>query len=386
MPLTLIRGETQIMSESIDLSRLFVPFLTSTEGDWDITDGNNDYTITGVRDPSAAQDVATKAYVDAATVGLAWKDPARVADDDSNIDIANDLEDGDTLDGVVLATGDRVLLRNQTNSAADEIQTIQITGSPTGGTWELQLQLSGYAQIDVSGLAHDISAAALETAIDGACTGVVSGWTNGDISVSGTDILNTLTLTYDGNSVDEKNHRTPTADISGLTGGTPAFSPATSTPGNAQGSENGVYVVQASGAAQRASDWAAEAEAANYAIFVEEGTYGDKAYTVTNDTPDDIIDSDELIFVQFAGAGQVPPTHVYNDVVAGTNGSPTVNLSNTNITSNTERIYLNGVRQNEGGSDDYTINYTAGVITFNFNLKNNPGQQDIVIADYDLAS
>lgn len=81
---------------------------------------------------------------------------------------------------------------------------------------------------------------------------------------------------------------------------------------------------------------------------------------------------------------QSAPTFVFNDFVVGTNGSPTVVLSNTNIVSGTERIYLNGVRQVEGAGNDYTINYATGEITFAFNLKANPGQQDVVLADYHL--
>lgn len=389
MATTCIRGETQIMPATVDLSRLFDPFLTATEGDWDITGGNPSYTITGVRDPTAAQDVATKAYVDAQQVGLAWKDPARACTV-GNVDISSDLEPGDTVDGVTLAEGDRVLVKDQTNAASDETQSIDISGAPTGGTWTLQLQISGYGQQDVTGLAHNVTAAALETAIDGVLNGVVAGWTNGDISVSGSDILGTLTLTYnDGaaasGSLASKNHPQPTADLSGLTGGTPAFGSINNVEGGAAGSENGVYVVQAAGAALRASDWPANQGAANFALFVQEGTTcGDKAFTVTNNSPDDVIDSDGLTFVQFAGAGQIPPTHVYNDVLTVTNGSPTVTVTTFPITAGTERVYLNGIRQAEGGSNDYTINPTTGVITFNFNLVNSPGKLDTVYVDYQL--
>ena len=383
MPITQVRGETQIMDNSVDLSRLFDPFLTATEGDWDITGGANGFTVTGIRDPTADDDTATKGYVDNLINGLAWKDPAVVCSE-TDIAIANGLEDGDTVDGIVVSTGERVLLKGQTNSANDEIQTIEITGSPTGGTWILELQISGLAQIDTAALAFDITDTALETAIDTAASGVIPGWTNGDIAVSGTDILNVLTLAFSGASVDEKNHRQSTADLTNLTGGTPAFGSLTSIQGNALGSENGVYDVAASGAASRSSDWAAGADAANFAIFVQQGTTcADRAYVVTNDTPDAIVDSDAIVLVQFSAESQVP-TFVFSDTPTVTNGVATVTLANTNVVANTERVFLNGVRQQDGGGNDYTIVDSSGVITFNFNLKNTPGQLDIVSVDYHL--
>ncbi len=385
MPITQVRGETQIMDNSIDLSRLFDPFLTATEGDWDITGGANGFTITGIRDPTADDDAATKGYVDGLINGLAWKDPAVVCSE-ADIAIATALEDGDTVDGFVVSTGERVLLKGQTNAANDEVGTIEITGTPTGGTWILELQISGLVQLDTAALAFNIAAAALETAIDTAASGVIPGWTNGDISVSGGTIEDGtgLTLTYDGTSVDDKNHRPPTADLSSLTGGTPAFVEVNTTQGNALGSENGVYDVVASGAAPRSSDWVAGEDAANFAIFIQQGaSCADRAYVVTNDSPDAIVDSDAIVLVQFSAESQVP-TFVFSDVPTVTNGVATVTLANTNVVANTERVYLNGVRQQDGGGNDYTIVDSSGVITFTFNLKNNPGQLDIVSVDYHL--
>ncbi len=146
-----------------------------------------------------------------------------------------------TFDGTSVANINHTLTTidggSLTGGNADEIQDVELTGSPTGGTWELQLQLSGLAQIDVSGLAHDIAAATLETAIDSAANGVVPSWTDGDIAVSGTTVEDGtgLTLTFSGASVDDLDHGATTADISGLTGGTPAFVNTTTTPGSPLG-------------------------------------------------------------------------------------------------------------------------------------------------------
>ena len=67
------------------------------------------------------------------------------------------------------------------------------------------------------------------------------------------------------------------------------------------GSENGIYVVNASGAPTRASDMAAGSSAANNAMFVEEGTVnGDSAYVVTNDVGSDVVGTDAIVAVSFA--------------------------------------------------------------------------------------
>ena len=68
-------------------------------------------------DPTAAQDAATKAYVDSAIEGLAWKDSARVSTQ-GNIDLSSP---GATIDGITMVSGDRVLVRAQTTTADNGI-------------------------------------------------------------------------------------------------------------------------------------------------------------------------------------------------------------------------------------------------------------------------
>jgi hypothetical protein len=47
----------------------------------------------------------------------------------ANVDIATELENGDTLDGVTLATGDRVLLKDQTAGEENGVYVVQTTGA-----------------------------------------------------------------------------------------------------------------------------------------------------------------------------------------------------------------------------------------------------------------
>lgn len=68
--------------------------------------------------------------ITAATEGKAWKDPVRVATT-ANGTLATAFENGDTVDGVTLATGDRILLKDQSSGAENGIYTVNASGAPT---------------------------------------------------------------------------------------------------------------------------------------------------------------------------------------------------------------------------------------------------------------
>ena len=88
-------------------------------------DANGNIKIAEPTDPAHA---ATKGYVDAARSGLDVKQSVRAATT-GPINIATDLEDGDTLDTTVtLATGDRVLVKNQSTSSENGIYVVQASG------------------------------------------------------------------------------------------------------------------------------------------------------------------------------------------------------------------------------------------------------------------
>jgi hypothetical protein len=92
--------------------------------------------ITGLGTPTDAADAATKAYVDSAAQGIDWKASVRVATT-AAIYLGNAVENGSVIDGVTLATGDRVLIKNQggTESPTENgIYTVNATGFPTRST------------------------------------------------------------------------------------------------------------------------------------------------------------------------------------------------------------------------------------------------------------
>jgi hypothetical protein len=86
--------------------------------------------ITALGDPSAATDAATKQYVDQVARGLNWKQSVRAATT-ANAALATAYENGDVLDGVTLATGDRILIKNQTTASENGIYTVNASGAPT---------------------------------------------------------------------------------------------------------------------------------------------------------------------------------------------------------------------------------------------------------------
>lgn len=86
--------------------------------------------ITNLADPSANTDGATKQYVDNVARGLQWKDPVRVATT-ANGALATAYANGQSVDGVALVTGNRILLKNQTAPAENGIYTVNAAGAPT---------------------------------------------------------------------------------------------------------------------------------------------------------------------------------------------------------------------------------------------------------------
>lgn len=172
-------------------------------------------TFTGtvtVPTPTNATDAATKGYVDGVAAGLSFKESVRVAST-ANIDLSTALENGDTVDGVTLATGDRVLVKNQTT-----------------------------------------------------------------------------------------------------------------------GSQNGIYVVQASGAAVRSSDFASgTTSVAGTFVFVEEGTQQDTGWVITSDNPI-TVGTDAITWSQYSSAGSVTLT-AGTGISVGTGPNYTVGLTNTTVSN-----------------------------------------------------
>lgn len=81
----------------------------------------------------ATLSVPSISYVDTLVAGLDMKASVRVATT-GNVNLANALENGDTIDGVALATGDRVLVKSQSAPAENGIYIVPASGAAARAT------------------------------------------------------------------------------------------------------------------------------------------------------------------------------------------------------------------------------------------------------------
>ena len=111
-------------------------------------------TITGLGDPSSSSEAATKNYVDNLVTGLRTRVIARAAST-ANVAIATALENGDVLDGVTLATGNRVLLKNQTTTSQNGLYTVVASGTASRDTeFDTISELAGQLILVSEGTTH----------------------------------------------------------------------------------------------------------------------------------------------------------------------------------------------------------------------------------------
>jgi predicted acyltransferase (DUF342 family) len=161
----IVEGDTTLGDASTDTIRV----KGSTVFEQNINMGNK--RITNVADPVNATDVANKAYVDSVSQGLDVKDSVRVATT-GNITLSG-LQ---TIDGVAVVAGDRVLVKNQTDAKTNGIYEVK------SGAW------SRTVDADVSSKLSP----GMFTFVEEGSTNADSGWvlsTDGAITL-GTTLIN----------------------------------------------------------------------------------------------------------------------------------------------------------------------------------------------------
>jgi hypothetical protein len=117
----------------------------------------NGQRLTNLLDPVAANEPATKGYADAIQAGLDTKASVRVAST-ANVAGTYTATGGtsargqftampNTLDGVTLAAGNRVLLKDQTAGAQNGIWVVTTLGTGTNGVWDRATDFDADAEV-----------------------------------------------------------------------------------------------------------------------------------------------------------------------------------------------------------------------------------------------
>jgi hypothetical protein len=83
-----------------------------------------------VASPSSPTDGANKSYVDNLVNGQSWKPAVRAGTTTAGT-LASSFANGSVIDGVTLATGDRILVKNQAAGAENGIYVVAASGAPT---------------------------------------------------------------------------------------------------------------------------------------------------------------------------------------------------------------------------------------------------------------
>ena len=135
---TAIAGVTELTVDNLNVNGNTIA-TTNTNGNL-VLDPNGTGTIdvssariTSLATPTGSTDAATKAYVDAQLQGLDVKTSVRVATT-ANGTLSSAFANNSTVDGITLATNDRILLKNQSTGSENGIYTVNASGAPTRAT------------------------------------------------------------------------------------------------------------------------------------------------------------------------------------------------------------------------------------------------------------
>jgi len=144
---------------------------------------------------------AATTYVDDAVAGLRTRIVVEAATT-ANITLSSDLQNGDTIDGITLATGDEVLVKNQSTDSQNGIYTVVSSGTASRSTeYDAIAEISGQVVVVNQGTTNDNTmwmcttntSATLGT--DSVSFTKITPQNVGDVTLTGTQTLTNKTLT-----------------------------------------------------------------------------------------------------------------------------------------------------------------------------------------------
>lgn len=295
-------------------------------------------TIAGI-DPVAAQDLATKNYVDGVAAGLDIKQSVRAATTANLAALSGAL----TVDGVALVAGDRVLVKNQTTTSANGVYVV------AAGAW------ARAADADTSGEFNTGAHFFVEQGTVNAATGWV-------LTTPLPIVLGTTALTFaqfsgagtysNGNGlqlVGTQFSLAATAAGSVWMGNGSSVATATPITGDITLSSAGLVTIGANVVTPAKS-----ARQASGALLIGQGAGADVAPVVMSG--DATLSETGVLTLAGGAAGAVKA----NDFIVDEAPTGAVNGVNTTyILANTPRVllgvFVNGQKQEAGAGNDFTI-------------------------------
>jgi len=153
---TITGSATTIDTESLTATRALISNASQKVAVSDVTETELGY-LDGVSSNVQTQ-MDTKAatsYVDNAIAGMRTRIVCEAAST-ANVTIASALENGDTVDGVTLATGDQVLLKDQSTGSQNGIYTVVASGAASRSTeYNTIDEISGQMVVINQGTSND---------------------------------------------------------------------------------------------------------------------------------------------------------------------------------------------------------------------------------------
>ena len=344
MAQTQINGATQIRAASITTDRigsgqvtdsLIASTFVKANGTvaFSANQSMGGFRLTTLADPTASTDAATKAYVDGLIQGFDWKQSVRAAST-VNATLASGYANGTVIDGVTLATGDRVLIKNQTVGSENGVYTVNATGAPTRAT-------DADTSVEVSaGLTVFVS------------EGTTQGNSSWSLTTDDPVVLGTTALVFTQVAGGSLYSAGAGLTLSGSTFNVVAAD--TSLTVNA----DSVQVRLADASLEVSSGLRVKAGTAGQ-VYIANASGVLTPVTLTGD----ITAVTGTGVVSLATAVMKTSNYITRETPSGlVNGSNVAyTLANTPITG-TEQVYLNGIQQEPGAGNDYTI--AAAAITF----------------------